>query len=491
MTIRFEKLISSLKAASNLQFLTWLTGFCSLCFFLLIRFPEIFYWDDFSYLMDIYSIRPSIFLLGRPGFTLLFGSIWSFAYKFGLDFSIFEKFIQIFNVTALSLVYVFILKMLVMFRVKPMAAFITILLLLSELGISAFSFRIIDSQLMYLAVVLSYFYFIKAHEASSLKLLRVSALWGVYAFLVREPGAFFWFFYIVLYFVFKKQKKHFVNKSYYEFAAVLISLSLLGPLTLYLVYGDQYVDIFMRSFTSTNYLAPIGAINIIKEVLAYQFNAVTLPISLLGLYCAIKKYGSQWVAVFLTVCLFPIIITASILELEALREARFYLGLFLIFAFCQTLALEFLYKKLIHLKNIAVLCTAAIFIFTAYFTFVRYLPNFKLEKANAISKSKYYEELKPLLKDDVVIILGAETQIVKYRSHVDGLTIRAINPGISWPTDFLITEILLHLSAGRKVIYDPRSKNYLKETREADLKKMENFFKLEPIEKGFVKVVCK
>lgn len=473
---------------SNLKLWSWVVGIsCFICF-LFFRIPGSYVWDDLTYLMNIHDSRYSFFILGRPGFTLLFGLLWYFAKNLGLNFYSFEVFIQICNIAFLSLTYVYIFKLLNFFQAQIGTALLAIALLLSELSFTAISSRVIDSQLMYLMTAASYYYFLKSHENSNAKLLYTSAACAAYAFLAREPGAFFWILFFPFYLFFRKQKMSFPTKNYLTFLALLILLSLSGPLYLYIMYREGYLKDISHSLTTTDYLRPIGFSNVVRIVFESQINLFTFPISIFGFYFLLKKHGTKWITGFLAVCLIPVLITVAILEDEALYESRFYFGLFIALAFFQAHLIEALFYKFKSRLKLAVGLCASVFFLTAYFSFTRSLDKYNFEKSETARLNFYYENLKPFLQNDVVTILGFESQYVKLRSKIDKLKVKVIMPGISWPKDRLVEELDAHLKNGKTVIYDSNTRRYLSSRRESDLKKMTDRFTLENLDGGFVKV---
>lgn len=480
-----DKIKTSLEKCTALQIWTGLIFVICFIFFWVIR-QSTHEWDDFSYLSDILNGRHINILLGRTGYAFLFGALWKLQLALGIPGLTLDVLIRNFNILFLALSYSLIFRILIYFKISIKTAVLTILLLIAELSFSVVSSRVTDSALMYFSVLASYYAFLIAHERKSLKLLFTSAGLFGYAFLVRESALFFFWFFGIAIAYFQSRDLRFQRKKYLESFLVFLFIAISGPLFLVFNYQDTFVRQFKLSLLNGSFTDSLNIVGRLLLLCQSQINLITVVPAILGFIIFLRKAERFWLISFLLICLAPVFITISVVNGDALIEPRLYLGLFLTLAFFQANAVVYLsnfFKG--RIKYILQIVIAAILF---GLSFERYWEQYQAEKKKAEQYNEYYSELKPFLVNEVVLILGSESAVVKYRAMSDGFNPVSISPGWSWPKGKLNQVIEDNLEVGRKVIYDPRSSAYRRVAREEDLKKMTERFQLQDIGSGFVGV---
>ena len=461
-------------------------GLFCLIFLYGIRLPDTWNWDDFSYLLNIMLQRPSGLLLGRSGFTFPIEAIWYYTKPLGFSFSFVEEFIRHANIWILTLTYLLLFKILQYLKFSPFVSAICILLLLSELSFSTISSRVMDSPLMYLALVSSLYLFITSHNKQNKGMLYLSGFLCGYSLLIREPAVLYWPIFLVFFYLFKKENLLYTKKTYLLFFCIIALTSASGPLILYLMDGDEFINNFNHSFQNAKYFIPTTLSDILNTFLNSHLNYYTLPIGILGLYLyAGKTEHKNKIFAIAILCLFPVILSFFILSVDAVKESRFFFTYFLLNALGQSFLVDHLRK---YYKNHFITFFIVLTLFIA--NFYRCIPEYLSEKNIVARQNNYYEKIRPLLSPDTVFILGYETQMVRYRGLLEGIRVRTISPGWSWPKGLLVEDIKSLILNNRKVIYDSNAADYNPE-RKADLEQMAQQFRLIEIYDGFYRIESK
>lgn len=485
-----EKIKNRFSNCTALQWQSIALGLACFAFMFLIRYKGVWNWDDVAYLKNIVRGLPSDLLLGRPGFMYPFIWLWWIVKSFGVSFYFIEDTIRIAGIFFLTGAYVLLFRLMVALKFSTRVSLLTVLFLLSELSFSIISSRITDSAMMYLCIMASYYFFVRAHQTQNFKKLVLAAFFFAYAFLTREPALIHFPFYLVLLIYFYNTKETFRLKEYILAAALFLAVCIVPVILMSLYYGSYYTET-LRFSSSSAYRIDVSDLLIKADtIVKTHVNYILLPVALAGLVILFKRSGWRFSCGLLATCLIPLTFIMFFPNNGLVMEPRLFMGFFFMVALGAAYLIDAVGPLIANNRYLKVAITTAAVVIM-YVSGTRFLPQYRADIAQIQYLENYYESIKPLINKDVVIIIGEETLYVGYRGQVEGIGPYFISPGWSWPTGKLVEKLNKALSENLTVIYDPQGRKYLEAKRAKDLDEMAATFNLTETKNGFIQVTLK
>jgi hypothetical protein len=417
--------------------------FLSLSVFIYLKKDFVCGWDCFEYIKAMYLERHSSLFFGRMGYVYFFIPIWNFVKIFGVSILDFHHFVRYTNILFASLtVVVFYLLVTKLFQDKIVGAGAALLLLFSK-DFVAYATSIHTEIMMMCVLVVSFYFYVAAHEKKVNGLLYLSGFFFGYALSIRERAVFTAIFFFTYFLIGRNQQK-FTFRNYCYFTIIIIATAGIGPLIVLLTQGMDYLRVGLYGTQFYTLHLTIEDAQHVYRILRDGYGL--LLISYLGFIFLVVEKQFRKLAYSLSLFL-PVVI----LTFYGQAAPKYFVVGYFSLAMLEAYALKYITKALRFPHILYALGVLTL----ALMNVIDFVPEIQEDNEYCNSLETYGLRLLEIAPESSVFLVGKHSSLIgHYFIPLTQSSHSVVWSGWSWPGDNLTNVIRKFTKNNRTVIVD-------------------------------------